>query len=595
MTISNILQTLRQTMTAAGIAMVVVPTDDPHLSEYVCDHFGLRAYLSGFTGSAGTLVVGLDWAGLWTDGRYHLQAQTQLQGSGITLYPAGKPKVETVHQMLQKRLAPGQVLALDGRTISKTQGDVFAKTAKKTGAILRLDWMCPQAVWPDRPLLPQAPVYTIDNAGQLAGEKLQTLRTAMAEEHGHACLLTALDDIAWMLNLRGDDLDCTPVFLSYLWITKTEATLFVENSKLSLAVEAYLAELGVTIAPYDSAESHCANWKKGAVLVEEGQCNARLYQLLQDHAKAWQSPVARWKAMKTESEIENLRQAHLQDAVAMVTFLHWLENTKEPLDEVGVADYLDNQRRAQPGNLGLSFPTICGYGSNGAIIHYSAQKETCATVEPEGLLLVDSGGQYATGTTDITRTIALGALTDDMRRHYTLVLQGHLALLQAVFPVGTTGAALDVLARTPLWNQGLDYLHGTGHGVGYRLSVHEGPQSISHQRKNGPALEVGMVTSNEPGYYRDGHYGIRLENLMVCVASELDGFLKFEPLSLVPFDKNALDLSLLTPLDCQRLDAYHQAVYASVAPLLPPDLQLWLWEKTCPVDSFNKMDKVTGK
>ncbi|WP_409967859.1 aminopeptidase P family protein [Bengtsoniella intestinalis] len=577
MTVNEKITALRAHMVAQQIAAIVIPSGDAHLSEYVCDHFRLRAYLSGFTGSAGTLVVGLEWAGLWTDGRYHTQAAAQLEGTPITLYPAGKAGVETLYQVLEAKVTAGQTIAVDGTTISKAQGDLLKDSAKKIGGKLRLDWACPASLWPDRPALPQGLVHPIDNAGQSAKEKLAQL---WCDEKTY--LITALDDIAWVLNLRGQDLAHTPVFLSYLWVAPKGATLFIQTGKLTPQAQGHLAELAVTVAPYEAVEGHCASHQGSKVVVDPNQINARLYQLLGHNVEEGTHGIGARKAIKTPSELEHLRNAHKKDAVAMVTFLHYLEENvgKIPLTEVTAGAIVDQLRSEQEGYLSPSFTTICGYNANGAIIHYEAKATTCATLEPHGLLLVDSGGQYTDGTTDITRTIPLGEMSDAMRRDYTLVLKGHLALANAVFPEGTTGAALDVLARTPLWAEGLDYLHGTGHGVGYRLSVHEGPQSIGYQRKDGPALEVGMVTSNEPGYYLPQSHGIRLENLMVCQKADHAGFLQFEPLTLVPFDKRAIDWSLMTEVECEWLNDYHNLVFREIAPLLSKELEQWLQKVT---------------
>lgn len=573
MTVTEKISALRVHMKAQNIHALVVPSGDAHLSEYVCDHFRLRAYLSGFTGSAGTLVVGLDWAGLWTDGRYHTQAATQLNGTPITLYPAGKAGVETMYQVLEAKVGKGETIAVDGTTISKAQGDLLKDSATKAGGKLRLDWTCPVSLWPNRPSLPQEPVYPIDNAGQSAQEKL-----AQLWHDGKTYLITALDDIAWVLNLRGQDLAHTPVFLSYLWVAPKGATLFIQTGKLTPQAQAHLAELAVTVAPYEAVEGHCASHQGSKVVVDPNQINARLYQLLGRNVEAGSHGIGARKAIKNPIEIQHLRNAHKKDAVAMIAFLHHLEQIvgKIPMTEATAGEIVDNLRAQQDGYLSPSFTTICGYNANGAIIHYEAKADTCATLEPHGLLLVDSGGQYTDGTTDITRTIPLGEVTPEMAHHYTLVLKGHLALSAAVFPKGTTGAALDVLARTPLWAEGLDYLHGTGHGVGYRLGVHEGPQSIAYQRKDGPALEVGMVTSNEPGYYLPQSHGIRLENLVLCQEAEQAGFLRFEPLTLVPFDKRAIDWSIMTEMDCQRLNDYHNLVFREIAPLLSKELEEWL-------------------
>lgn len=585
MTISKRLTRLRSSMRQEGIDYLVIPTADFHLSEYVGSYFQLRAYLSGFTGSAGTLVVGLHWAGLWTDSRYHIQAKAQLKGTSITLYPVGKPGVPKILAELASRLTSSGTLAVDGRTISIDLGQQLADVAKTAHAGYFSHWQCPDSVWPTRPPLSQGLLSIKKGTGVSALKKLTRLRAHMDTVGAKSHLLSTLDDIAWLLNLRGDDIPHNPVFLSYLWVNQQNAILFIEQCKLSDAVVAYLSSLNITTAPYQAIDAHCQQAHSGRVLVSTSDVNARLYQLLGDSALDGDAFVAQAKAIKTSQEQQHLRNCHKKDACAMIAFLRWVKETvgKSPVSELTAAQHLDALRGAQPGNTGLSFPTISAYAAHGAIVHYGVTPESDIPLEPQGFLLVDSGGQYTDGTTDITRTIALGPLSDEMRRHYTLVLCGMLNLSHAIFPRGTTGATLDALARSPLWAEQLDYGHGTGHGIGFCLNVHEGPQSISHQRRNSPAILPGMVTSDEPGLYIPGAYGIRLENAILCQeagTSDFGNFLCFETLTLVPFDLDAIDVSVMTNVDCQRLNAYHRHIYETMSPLLSPEDSAWLSNAT---------------
>ncbi len=585
MTVSKRLSRLRSEMRKEGIDYLIIPSADFHLSEYVDPYFQLRGYLSGFTGSAGTLVVGLHWAGLWTDSRYHIQANAQLKATPITLYPAGKPGVPKILAELANRLTSGTTLAVDGRTISVDLGQQLADVAKEAGAGYFGHWKCPESVWPTRPPLPQGLVSIKKGTGSSTLEKLTRVRAHMDSVGAKSHLLSTLDDIAWVLNLRGDEIPHNPVFLSYLWINKDDAILFVDSCKLTDAVVTYLSALNITTEPYQAIDDHCQKIHGGRVLVTTSNVNARIYQLLGDRALDGDAFVTQAKAIKTPQEQQHLRNCHQKDACAMIAFLRWVKETvgETPVSELTAAQHLDALRGAQPGNLGLSFPTISAYAAHGAIVHYSVTLESDLPLKPQGFLLVDSGGQYTDGTTDITRTIALGTLSDTMRRHYTLVLCGMLNLSHAIFPRGTTGATLDALARSPLWAEQLDYGHGTGHGIGFCLNVHEGPQSISHQRSNSPAILPGMVTSNEPGLYIPGAYGIRLENEILCQeagSSDFGDFLRFETLTLVPFDLDAIDVSVMTNVDRQRLNAYHSHVYKTMSPLLSPEDNTWLANAT---------------
>ena len=579
------LELLRRSMAERGIDALYIPTADYHDSEYAGAHFALRHHLSGFDGSAGTLVVFSDWAGLWTDGRYFLQAERQLSGSGITLMRQGLVGTQTMEQALTARLGDGQTLAFDGRCVSAKTAARFLELLSPKGASLRSDWDLPEEVWPARPPLSAAPVWALSSeyAGLSREEKLGNLRAAVRAAGAKALLLTALDEIAWLLNLRGDDVACTPVFLAYFLLEAERATLFVNDTILSPAILALLEEAKVTVAPYNAVYAAAAALPAVRVLLDRGRVNYRLVQALSGAILDRRSPVALQKAVKNETEIANIRAAHLKDGAAMTKFMYRLKTKGLPETELAVSSELEALRREQPQYLGPSFPPIVGYGANAAIVHYSATAEMNAALRPEGFLLVDSGGHYLAGTTDCTRTFALGPLTDEQKQHYTAVLQGHLALAATRFPKGCTGHQLDSIARRPLWQLGLDYKHGTGHGVGYLMGVHEGPQSIrSAANAADVPLAAGMVTSNEPGFYLEGQYGIRLENLVLCVA-EAGEFLSFAPLTMIPFDRDAIAVELLSPEALHQLNNYHATVRAALAPYLDAEEMRWLEAATAPL------------
>ena len=589
------LSALRTKMKEAGYAGYYIPTDDFHLSEYVGAYFKARAYMSGFTGSAGTLVVLGQEAGLWVDGRYFLQGEQQLAGTPITLYKMGEEGVPTVLEYLKEKLPENSVLGMDGRTVPAATGLEFEKALSPKGVTLASGRDLVGEIWADRPPLSQKPAWVLDAkyAGQEAKEKLQKVRAAMEEKNAQAHVLTSLDDIAWLFNLRGDDVLYNPVLLSYAVIEQAQAYLFAEEAKLPAPVQAHLKALGVAVLPYDSIYAFVGKYKDGArVLCAQGRINFALHACLTGAGATLvdgENPTVRMKAVKNETELENLRAAHKKDAVAMVRFMKWLKENigKVPMTEISASDHLEALRRAQAGNLGLSFDTICGYGPHGAIVHYSATPESDVPLEPKGLLLVDSGGQYYEGTTDITRTFALGPLTEEEKRDFAIVLRSMLNLAAARFLYGVRGANLDVLARAPFWEHGLDYKHGTGHGVGYLLNVHEGPNSFRWQNPaNSAVLEEGMVTTDEPGVYIAGKHGVRLENELVCrkgEKNEYGQFMYFEPITLVPIDLDAVEPALLTETDKARLNAYHALVYEAIAPCLAPDEQAWLKEYTRPI------------
>ena len=579
------LSALRAEMKKRGVTCYLVPTSDFHESEYVGDYFKARKYITGFSGSAGTAVITPDEAGLWTDGRYFLQAEAQLQGTGVTLYKMGEEGVPTVPEFLRERLAPGGKLAFDGRVVNLSLYESLVSLAKARGAEVAAEEDLIDLVWRDRPALSHRPLYLLEDrlTGRTAREKIEDVRRAIREKDASVHLLTSLPDIAWLLNLRGDDVAYSPVFLSYLALTGEECLLFVQDEALSPAIREYLASAGVEIRPYESFYAYAASLPEDArVLLDPGVVNARIGISLPPSARLIraENPTVLMKAVKNPVEMANTRAAHLKDAVAMTKFMIWLKTNvgKIPMTEISAADHLEELRRAEEGFIELSFSTIAGYGPHGAIIHYGATPETDAPLKAEGLLLVDSGGHYQEGTTDITRTFALGPVTGEMKRDFTRVLIGHLNLAAARFPHGVSGLNLDVLARLPLWEEDLDYKHGTGHGVGHILNVHEGPNAfrwrLTPGRNESAVLEEGMITSDEPGLYLEGKYGIRTENELLCrkgEKNEYGQFMYFENLTLVPYDLDAVEPSLLTFRDKERLNAYHAEVREKVSPFLTPE------------------------
>lgn len=590
--ITERLARLRREMAQRGMDGYVVVTDDFHGSEYVGDYFKARAYLSGFTGSAGTLVVLPDRAALWTDGRYFLQAAEQLTGSTIELMRMGQPGVPAIGAFLAQHLPEGGVLGFDGRTVSSS----FAGTLEKALEAKHIRFAggkdLVDAVWPDRPALSDRPMWELTGCGLSREEKLAKLREKMAAADAAYLLLTSLTEIAWTLDLRGGDVACTPVFLSFLLIGREDAQLCIQPQAVPADIAEKLTACGVTMRPYGAIYDLLRALPAGTrVMADSATANYRIMESL-SHAEVLDqpSPAVLMKACKTQEETDGFRAAHIKDGAALCRFLYWLKTRigEEPMTELSAAARLAAFRAEQPDFLDLSFDTIAGYGPHGAIVHYDPTPETDVPLHPEGLLLVDSGAHYRQGTTDVTRTIALGPVTQEEKRMFTLVLKGHLALAAARFPHGATGENLDVLARLPLWEQGLDYNHGTGHGVGFILSVHEGPQSFRWRSTDGRRipLEEGMVISNEPGYYEAGKFGIRHENLVLVRAGETTDYGQFmylEPLTMAPFDRDAIDVALLTEPELALLNDYHKLVYDTVAPLLPAEEQAWLAAATAPL------------
>lgn len=587
-TISKRIHALRMTFNANAVRGFIIPSTDPHLSEYVAPHWESREWITGFTGSAGTAVILKDQAGLWTDSRYFLQAEQQLEGSGITLYKEMLQGVPSIPEFICQHLRPGESISIDGKMFSAFQVEEMQKELASYN--LRVDIFGDplQTIWEDRPSMPLAPafVYDIQYAGKSCAEKIAQIRAELIRKNSYALLLPTLDEIAWVLNLRGSDVHCNPVVTSYLLICQDRIIFFISPEKVTPEVAAYLKEQHVELRDYDEIESYLQAFEGESILVDPKKTNYAVYASIHPQCRIIrsESPVTLLKAIRNEQEIAGIHAAMQRDGVALVKFLKWLEEAvpSETETELSVDRKLHEFRAAQPLYMGESFDTIAGYQAHGAIVHYSATPESNATLRPKGFLLLDSGAQYLDGTTDITRTIALGELTDEEKADYTLILKGHIALAMAKFPEGTRGAQLDVLARMPIWSRGMNFLHGTGHGVGHFLNVHEGPQSI-RMNENPVVLQPGMVTSNEPGVYKAGSHGVRTENLTL-VCKDQDGmfgeYFKFETITLCPICKKGIIKEMLTREEVEWLNNYHQTVYEKLSPNLNTAEKAWLQEAT---------------
>lgn len=580
------LEALRDLMRSKHIDAVIIPGTDPHQSEYPSEHWKFRDYVSGFTGSNGTAVVTLDDAGLWTDSRYFLQAAEQLEGSGFTLHKENIPGEPTVLEWLDEVLDEDAVVGVDGRLFSLIEANRIEMFCAQNGFMFAPDFRAAEAIWTDRPARPMNPVFVHDEA--LAGEdvdsKISRVVDALDAADADGLLITALDEIAWLLNLRGSDVDYTPVVIAFAYVSEDERVLFIDSEKVTSEVKDHLKKYGVKIKDYDDIEKFLGKISSTAtVMVDPNRVSDALGQAMICNKTYMASPVIALKGVKNECQIAGFRQAMLYDGAAMVRMMMWLEqNVANGITEMDVDRRLQQERAAYASNRGDSFHMIAGYKDHGAIVHYEATDESAYTLAPDGLLLIDTGGQYLEGTTDITRTISLGNPTAAEKHDYTLILKGHLALARAVFPQGTMGVQLDVLARGPLWNEGMTYLHGTGHGVGHFLGCHEGPQSIRMEANPTP-LELGMVTSNEPGIYKTGEYGIRTENLLLCVPAcsneEWGEFYKFESLTLFPYDTTLMDMDMLSREEVKQINDYHAMVCERLRPLLSADEVQWLEQK----------------
>lgn len=571
------LTNLRKKMRENGIDAVIIPQTDPHHSEYLASHWQLRRFLSGFTGSAGQLVVTADKALLWTDSRYFLQAAQQLEGTSIQLMKEGLLDTPSIEAWLTHNLKPGQVVAFNGMLFSINETCNLEKELEAAGLKVNPDFDAAEPdVWPDCPALPDDPVYIHDlkYAGEPAADKIKKVLKNAADQGADMAFISALDEIAWVLNIRSSDIRCNPMATAHLLVRDNDSVLFIDPVKIDNEVRDYLASVNVSLEPYDSVLTYLGNLAADArVLLSASQSAGRVLRVLGDRAVIGTSAVAMLKAVKNDTQIKGVRNAMLRDGVAMVRSLREVRRRVAegiPTTEMDVADILTHFRSMGEGYKGESFETIAGYAGHGAIVHYEATPESNATLKPDSLLLIDSGAQYLDGTTDITRTIALGTPSEDERHNFTRVMQGHIDLALCIWPDGTTGHQLDAIARMPLWKEGLSYLHGTGHGVGHFQAVHEGPQSIRLNETNAPLIP-GMITSNEPGVYLSDRYGIRCENLTLVVPAfetEFGRFFKFETLTLCPFDRSLFEVSLMTPEQIAWLNNYHKTVREALMPLL---------------------------
>ena len=595
------LQSLRELMQEYGIDAYLIVSGDFHASEYVGDYFKCREYMSGFDGSAGTLLVTVTEAGLWTDGRYFIQAERQLQDTDITLWKMGEAEVPTLLECLGKQLQPGQCLGYDGRTISVAYGMQLRKKLQAKQIVFREDVDLVGEIWQDRPSLPSEPIWLLSEevSGKSRGEKLQELRQQMRKQGADMHLLASLDDIAWLYNIRGADIAYNPVVLSYSLITETDAVIYMNLEALDQQSREALTQDEVVVKSYlqiyEDLE-RCGSDRK--ILLDPASVNIALRSCIPENSKVIfrPNPTGLAKAVKNETERQRERQAHIWDGVAVTRLLYWLKQQQGSellanggVTEREVAKRLEGYRQEWQDYLGPSFAPIIAAGEHGAIVHYEPTEETDAPLCMDTLVLMDTGGHYLQGTTDITRTVALGEISREQKKHYTVVLCGNLKLGNAYFKHGYSGTHLDYLAREPLWRLGLDFNHGTGHGVGYILSVHEGPQGIRQKEPGGrigTALEEGMVVSNEPGIYLSGEYGIRLENLMLCVRDRQTSwgdFMRFETLTMVPFDRDAILPECMGEEELRCLNEYHSEVYAKISPYLDQQEKEWLAEVTAPL------------
>ena len=584
-TISERLSRLREEMQREHLDAVIIPTTDPHNSEYTADHWKGREWISGFNGSAGTVVVTMSGAALWTDSRYFLAAEEQLRGTEYRLMKERVAGTPTIAEWLASQQVKN--VSIDGSVVSASVVRELQQELRQHGGMtLRTNWDPLQRIWTDRPAIPTSPVsiHPLEYAGEAAHDKLQRIRKALRQEHADGMLVARLDDIAWTLNLRGQDVHCTPVFVSYLLISSTGAILYINREKLTPEVTAYLKAEGVGVDDYANVGKGLKDYFEYNILMDSDEVNATLFGKANCQVVETASPIPALKAVKNEREIAGFRQAMLRDGIAMVKFLKWLRPAVEAggQTEMSVTEKLCQLRSEQPLYCDLSFDTIAGYEAHGAIVHYEATPETDVPLRPEGLLLIDSGAQYQDGTTDITRTIALGPVTDEQKHVYTLVLKGHIQLAMARFPQGTCGTQLDVLARQAMWRENMNYLHGTGHGVGSYLCVHEGPHQIRMNHISQPLLP-GMTVTDEPGLYLAGKFGVRTENVLLvkeCGEGEYGPFLDFEVLTLCPIDTAPIDFTMLTQEETDWLNWYHQHVYDHLAPHLDEEERTWLRDAT---------------
>lgn len=578
---------LRKFMEDKDIHAFIIPSTDSHLSEYPASHWASREWISGFTGSAGTVVVTREKAGLWTDSRYFLQAGNELKDTGIELFKEGLPITPSIEEWLTSELSEGNYVGIDGNVYAAKDALNLTRKLNMKGLHVISDYDPFEAIWNDRPEIPKNPIFVLptDYTGESAKKKIARICDTIEKEGAKSLLVASLDTIAWIFNIRGNDVKCNPVAVSYAYVSREETILFIDSKKLTRETADYLKGEGVTIAEYGKVFDYIAN-SSTSICLESNKVTFKLYNTIPSGSKIIDipSPADLMKSIKNETEIQGFNNAMERDGVALVRFLMWLEKAvpQGGVTEIMIPKKLVEYRSQQKNFVGESFDTISGYGPNGAIVHYHVTEESSLEVKPEGFLLVDSGAQYFDGTTDITRTIAVGPLTEQMKKDYTMVLKGHINIATAIFPQGTRGSQIDILARKALWDNGLNYLHGTGHGIGHFLNVHEGPQNI-RMNENPTTLQIGMVTSNEPGLYRANQYGIRIENLILTqheTTTEFGDFYSFKTLTLCPIDKTPIVKEMLTEKEIKWFNLYHKFVYDRLSPLLSEEEKKWLKEKT---------------
>jgi len=587
MTVAQRIEALREVMKREHLAAFIFPSTDPHQGEYVPDHWKGREFISGFNGSAGTAVVTMTSAALWTDSRYFIAAEEQLRGTEFELMKLKMPGTPTIPEWIGKECAAGAEVGVDGWCSSASDVKELIADLRQLGGMTVRTNLDPLAqIWTNRPAIPEhaVEIYPLQYAGETCHEKISRIRKALREKHADGMLMSALDDIAWTLNLRGTDVHCNPVFVSYLLISSKKVTLYINKVKLTSDVEDYLKTEGIEVAPYEDVVKGLKDYFEYNILLDPNEVNYTLYKQVTCKIVEVESPVKRMKTVKNPVEIAGFKSAMLKDGIAMVKFLKWLKPAVEAggQTEISIDKKLTSLRAEQPLYRDISFDTIAGYQTHGAIVHYEATPETDIPLKPEGFLLLDSGAQYLDGTTDITRTIALGPLTEEQRRVYTLVLKGHIQIELCKFPSGSSGTQIDILARQALWREGLNYLHGTGHGVGTYLNVHEGPHQFRMEWKPAP-LVAGMTITDEPGVYLEGKFGVRIENTLLVTPykeTQFGQFLQFESLTLCPIDTTPIVKELLLNEEVDWLNRYHQIVFDSLSPSLPIEDREWL-KKAC--------------
>ena len=597
--IKDRLEKLRAAMAKNGIDYYIMPTSDYHNSEYSADFFKVREYFCGFDGSNGTLVVSQNFAGMWTDGRYFIQAENQMKGTGVELFKMLNPGVPTIAEFLFDNMKDGETLGFDGKVISTSVGENYEKKLSGKVVKYKIDKDLAEDVWTDRPALPCHDMYVLSDelCGRSFKEKLANVRSKMREFGATAHLLSKLDDIMWLTNLRGSDVECNPVALAYAYITFDRFVLFVQEKEVTDEVRAYCDKVGIELKDYHEIMNFISEVKlDGNVLCDKRNTNFLTYKTLLDRTKEAgvllkneKDPTEIMKAVKNETELKNIREVYLKDSVVLTKFIYWVKKNvgKIPMTEYTAAEKLDGMRAALPGFIELSFPTISAYKANAAMAHYEATKDNAAEVKADGMLLVDSGATYMGGTTDVTRTIVVGEISEEIKKHYTATVMGMLGLASSKFMEGCTGRNVDTFARMALWEMGIDYNHGTGHGIGYMLNVHEGPHNIRWRFNEGmheAVLQPGMIVSDEPGVYIEGSHGIRIENIVEVVereTNEYGRFLGFDHLTYAPIDLEAIDKKYMQPKDIEKLNNYHKMVYEKVSPFIDDeDVKSWLKEAT---------------